>query len=150
MTAPGVSERVRTSRLQGLNQSRPNRRTTVSLAIACARPTLTADIEATTHLYSDVARRKRRGLMQVIVVFRHTDMRGVGLPKPRHARRASAVKCSQVKGSLRRRFQKKIVVYFKWLKIRIKISAFIGLGRIKLNTTSCLTTHHLSMPLSTG
>jgi hypothetical protein len=78
-------ERVRMSCLQGLNQSRLNRRTTVSLAIACARPTLMADIEATTHLYSDVARRKRRGLMQVIVVFRHTDMRGVGLPKPRHA-----------------------------------------------------------------
>ena len=42
----------------------------------CPAPdgTLTADIEATTHLYSDVARRKRRRLMQVIVVFRHTGM----------------------------------------------------------------------------
>jgi hypothetical protein len=52
---PEVSERVRTSRLQGLSQSRLNHQTTVSLAIACARRMLTADIEATTHLYSDVA-----------------------------------------------------------------------------------------------
>jgi hypothetical protein len=60
--------------------------------------------------------------MQVIVVFRHTDMRGVGLPKPRHA----AEQAQSSEGlSAQKRFPEKSIVVVSGSRSRA-VSAFIG------------------------
>jgi hypothetical protein len=81
--------------------------------------------------------------MQVIVVvFRRADSRGVGLPEPRHA--AQQGQSSRVESSALKAVAAEDCGYEWRGDPDPKVPTFLGLGRFDLNTTSWLTTHHLT------